>query len=92
MTSKARTLPLIVTLIFGACVCALLGAFANIAFSLYGTRDTRTAVENSWRLISDIRLLRESALEAGLDQRHYLITGNAADLDSPTCRNAPSPS
>ena len=81
MASKTRTLPLAITLIFVACVSALLGAFGSIAFSLDGMSAGKADVERSWGVVSDIKLLRQSLLQAELAQQGYLLTGNSAYLD-----------
>jgi signal transduction histidine kinase len=81
MASKTRTLPLAITLIFVACVSALLGAFGSIAFNLDSMSRTKAEVERSSAVVNDIKLLRQSLLQAELAQQGYLLTGNGAYLD-----------
>ena len=64
MASNARPLPPVVTLIFITCICALLGAFASFAYSLGKSPALRVDAERASRRINELRMLRETAVEA----------------------------
>lgn len=80
MSSTAPKLPLAVTLTFVACACALLGAFASIAFALHDIQAGKAAVERAGTLVDDIRQVRICALEAEFGRERYLQGGNAEEL------------
>lgn len=81
MTSRVRTLPLPATLTFVACVLALLGALANIAYYLDGMREGAAEAARSRTLISGIRQIRESFVTAELDLQRYMLSEDNADLE-----------
>ncbi|MBI3372141.1 MAG: sensor histidine kinase [Betaproteobacteria bacterium] len=67
MASDARKLPLVVTLIFVTCVCALLGALANVAYGLDERLAMRVDAERASHLIHELRMLRETARAGSVD-------------------------
>jgi len=82
MASPLRRLPLVFTLIFIACVGALLATFGSIVSSFDRIRTISADIERASGLIHDTRMLRESVLGAELGQQGYLITGNSLYLDA----------
>lgn len=81
MNSRTRTLPLAATLTFVACVLALLGALANIAYCVDGMRTGAAESERSRIRLAAIGQVRESFVTVELALRHYVLSEDDADLE-----------